>query len=96
MFTLKHITPDGNEALHEAIGVLFIPIEAAGLGQPAYTAKHQLGSLWLTGPDPNAPISEIRDGRVYVMNETGATVANYDLGGWARPAFMESPLETAA
>jgi hypothetical protein len=96
MFTIRHMTPTGSEALHEAQSVSFTPIEPAPLGQPALTAQHQLGSLWLTPPDPNAPLVELRDGQVYVMNETGSTVAKYDLGGWKYPSSILGPDDPGA
>lgn len=85
MFTIRHMTPAGNEALYEATEVSFTPTPQAPLDQPAYAAAHQLGTLWLISPDPKASRSEITDGRAYVMNDAGATVASYDLGGWLGP-----------
>lgn len=82
MFTIKHLSPMGNEALYEAGMVSFLPAPtAAGLDQPANTAQHQLGTLAFTEPG-HTGMNELRDGNVYVMNENGSTVAKYDLGGW--------------
>lgn len=82
MFTIKHLSPHGNESLYEARIVSFLPAPtAAGLDQPVNTATHQLGTLAFNEYD-KIGLSELRDGSVYVMNENGSTVAKYDLGGW--------------
>lgn len=82
MFTLKHLTPSGNESLYEATEVFFTPDESAGLAQPSGTATHSLGTIGYQ-ISPGAAVSGLADGYVYVMNEAGSTVAKYDLGGWA-------------
>lgn len=82
MFTIKHLTHDGNEALYEALMVSFMPAPTAvGLDQPAGTSAHRLGTLAFSEPR-QVGLNELRDGSVYVMNENGSTVSKYDLGGW--------------
>lgn len=84
MFTIKHRTPYGNEALYAATNLQFCPVEGAALNQPVGSARESLGVLYYRGV-PDGPLHELdslNDGQVYVMNETGSTVAHYDLGGW--------------
>lgn len=79
MLTIKHITPMGNEALYEASEASYSPHAEPRHFNLNYNPL--LASVWYAD-QPNAPLREIRDGTVYVMNEKGSTVAKYDLGGW--------------
>jgi len=85
MLTIKHRTPFGNEALYVAINTQFCPIEGVRLNQPVGFSPDRLAVLYYREPGDgvNAPLSQLEDGQVYVMNEAGSTVAQYDLGGWA-------------
>lgn len=67
MFTIKHVSPDGYESLYEAIEVNFKP-EPPGVGN----------TVWYTLPGTKE-IKSIDRGWAYVTNETGATVAKYNL-----------------
>ena len=82
MFTIKHRTPYGNEALYEAtrVSLAVAPIPE-GLDQPSGTSVHHLGVLVFSEPGETHE-SSLHDGMVYVMNENGSTVSRYDLGGW--------------
>ena len=83
MLTIKHITPMGNEAVHETEAVSYTP--AAHVTGTRIGFGGSTGTLWYqsTVTGQSVPIS---DGSVYVMNDSGSTVAKYDLGGWAEPA----------
>jgi hypothetical protein len=84
MFTIKHRSPFGNEALYRAANTQFCPIEGAPANQPVGFATAPLGVLYYRG-DTDGPLHELEQidsGQVYVMNEAGSTVAHYDLGGW--------------
>lgn len=90
MFTIKHLTPMGNESLHTAVEVNYAPHvepiqlpckdEDVGKYLPSIAALSFLRQF-VAG---EASIC-IMDGLVYVMNDKGATVAKYDLGGWPTP-----------
>lgn len=85
MLTLKHITPMGNEAIYAAHSVSYTP-HPEPLEHPSPDHGPLIGTLWYQDV-PGAPMIELRDGTVYVMNDKGSTVGKYDLGGWfARPA----------
>lgn len=93
MFTIKHITPYGNEALHEALEVTYSPFHTPKpfqLSPDAPPDHAKMGDLvaaiFYRSTNPTADLAELAGGTVYVMNETGATVAKYDLGGWAQPS----------
>lgn len=75
--TVKHIEPSGHERLMQALSVSYQPGGDAGASAKVFafnTAHH---------PTDGAPVFDC--GTVYVMNEAGATVAKYDLGGWGEP-----------
>lgn len=71
MFTVKHVTPIGNEALYAATEVTFSREESLTSDAP--------GVLWVRGLDNNEPLLELRSGRAFVMNANGSTVASYQL-----------------
>jgi hypothetical protein len=84
MFTIKHITPMGNEALYPAVEVTYSAYAAPMLNEPPFQAL--TGSVWyVPSLEPGQCSIELRSGTVYVMNDAGSTVAKYDLGGWAYP-----------
>ncbi len=72
MFTLKHVTPDGNEELHYG-------------SSPIYS-RTQSGGDTVHYTDSKSEVQTIRWGKVYVMNEHGKTVATYDMGD--RPGVL--------
>lgn len=80
MFTLKHVTPDGAEALIATTGVSYTPTK------PAYDIEQANGRYWMTTGtvwwENNTELVPLRDGVVYVMNDSGATVSKYELGHW--------------
>lgn len=72
MFTIKHVKTDGNEEIH------------AGL-LPSFVSKDSLegrerGNSVIHYTDDKGAEQTIRWGKVYIMNESGRTVATYDLG----------------
>lgn len=79
MFTLKHVSPMGNEMLIETDQVSYTPHAEPPAPEPGYGLS--AGNLWFKSriSDELVPIPT---GSVYVMNEKGSTIAKYDLGGW--------------
>lgn len=74
MFTILHERPDGSEELFSAIEVQRIP-RTQEFGSVA-------GVHLLSGPGEGKPgvrCGRLSDGRVFVMNEQGATVARFYL-----------------
>lgn len=72
MFTLKHVTLEGNEELHYG-------------DSPMYVSANSLegrdrGNAIVHYTDAKGQVCDIRYGKVYVMNEHGRTVATYDMG----------------
>jgi hypothetical protein len=88
MFTIKHTTPMGNEALIETDEVSYCP-HPEPQPHPDTRLGHTTGVLWYKSPVTGhlVPISE---GMTYVMNDNGSTIAKYDLGGWAPPSRLEA------
>ena len=89
MFTIRHISPNNHEALHEASAVSFSTDAQAAIDRTssaAATATYDPGTVWVTPPNQMNPSYPITGGSVYVMNDAGATVAKYDLGGWPPPS----------
>ena len=86
MFTIKHLTPHGNEALYTATNLQFCPVEGTHTDMPVGFAKDPLGVLYYRSPGDSVvkPLEQIDNGQIYVMNEAGSTVAHYDLGGWVQ------------
>lgn len=69
MLTIKHIEEDGHESVSTAREVSFTPGEG-------------LRAFGCPGPDEGgraAGVENYANGRVYVMNESGQTVAVYNL-----------------
>jgi hypothetical protein len=68
--TVKHVDRDGHESLTQAITVTFHPGD-----------KQEPTEVRAFGvPDPVSDgCNRYASGRVFVMNEAGATVAKYDL-----------------
>lgn len=65
MFTIKHVSPTGNETLYQATEASFVSDPSGATSFVNYTA-----------PNSNE-IKSIEGGTVYVMNEAGKTVATY-------------------
>lgn len=74
MFTIMHERPNGNQELCKAVRVQFIPFTEENEG---VAGVHMLCSPDEAGPGIGA--GHLRDGRVFVMNDKGATVAQYNL-----------------
>lgn len=84
MFSIKHITTLGNEAILSAEEVTYTSTCTAG------DTEHEPfnGTVFYVPTEPkgaDSTILQLHGGTVYVMNRFGATVAKYDLGGWALP-----------
>lgn len=71
MLTIKHIRPDGAEAIDMARRALWYP------NAETLTSDGPTGSLTVITPANDS--FEIDCGTVYVMNELGKTVGVYDL-----------------
>lgn len=95
MFTIKQITTLGNESLYLATEVGYFPYETSKpVPAPEYAENVPLearvtygdltGQVWYTTPHDNQ-YRELIGGTIYVMNDHGATVSKWDLGGWAKP-----------
>lgn len=82
MFTLKHVTPYGNEAIYETEEIMYTP-RAEHLPHTNPALGPSTGQLWYTSRSTGERV-DLNDGNVYVMNDHGSTVGKYDLGGWAR------------
>lgn len=68
MFTVTHHTPTGMEVIHAAESVVYRGRLSEG-GPVGVEVHKENGGSFI-----------IDDGRVYVMNDKGATVASYILG----------------
>ena len=77
MFTIMHERPDGTEELFTANHVQYVPCTEETLGADGV---HLLGE-----GGPGIRIGKLTDGRVFVMNDKGATVARYDLNAPKSP-----------
>lgn len=83
MFTIKHVTPDGNESVIETYEVSYAPLdEPRIIPKPDDRQWASTGVVWWRSKVTSELVA-IRDGDVYVMNEHGATVSRWHLGGWA-------------
>jgi len=72
MLTVKVIRPDGSEFVREVDGVDLNTSEQSETGRKSV-------SCW-RGTPGGSNIIEIFCGTVWVMNESGKTIANYSLG----------------
>jgi hypothetical protein len=80
MFTIKHVSPSGNEALLMAREVSYTPADP-NIGTTGRVAP-STGTVFYK-PDAALPeFLSVKDGLVFVMNGNGATVSKWDLGGW--------------
>jgi hypothetical protein len=70
MMTIKHVDLHGEEFVYPTTHINFVPASAKNCAPAS-------DSLWRYDEEGRA--SEITDGRAYVMNEHGKTVARYDL-----------------
>jgi hypothetical protein len=75
MFTVKHISSSGAETLYEATEVNYSPANQAPGADPSTFIPD---TVWYTKPGTRE-ICSIDRGMVFVTNETGATVARYNL-----------------
>lgn len=75
LLTIKHVEKSGHESIQQAHNVCFNP----GDGK-VITSVEAFGCTGRGGAvDADGHCSYV-DGKVYVMNDAGATVGNYDLG----------------
>lgn len=72
MFTIKHITVEGNEELHSGTSPIFV--------NPNSFEGKERGNAVVRYTDEKGTSQTIRWGKVYVMNGTGQTVATYEMG----------------
>lgn len=78
--TVRHLEPSGHESITQAISVSFQP----GTNPPGDNEDTQLIAFGVPNPVSDG-CNRYASGTVYIMNEAGATVAKYDLGGWRDP-----------
>jgi hypothetical protein len=77
MLTLRHVEASGHESVRAAVEVGYQPKNANGAAVPK-----ALFAYGCPGPDSGAQhggVVEYGNGRVFVMNDAGETVALYDL-----------------
>lgn len=100
MFTVKHLLPSGEEVIYATHHVNYVPayVKAANKtgeqGEPPQSPEPPVGAPALPGNgddvwievEPHNSMYQLFTGVVYVMNDSGATVAKYDLGGWNPPS----------
>jgi hypothetical protein len=77
MFTIKHISPDGGETIIAANDVSYSPQIGDYLGSQLSGRSYSPATLWHSKTGGN--LEPMTGGTAYVMNESGATVAKYDL-----------------
>ena len=100
MFTIKHITPLGNEAILAAEEVTFMSNGSCQDAGHDHEPFH--GTVFYIPTAPKASdstIIQLHGGTVYVMNRFGSTVAKYELGGWMTSgdaAGVSKPMGLAA
>ena len=71
MFTIKNVSPAGSEELFTGTS----PSYFSGRSDSGLTG----GAPFFTYADLNSQVQTITSGKVYVMNDSGRTVASYDL-----------------
>jgi hypothetical protein len=82
MLTIKHITICGEEEIRLADGVRYVP----GVGGPESAGEQMPAVMAIFAKDD--PVSMF-GGTVFVMNDTGKTVARYDLGASPVPLDVD-------
>lgn len=80
MFTVKWGTIHNQELVFQAATVIASPIYGDWKKEPDNGTE--IIALEFYDINHNKAHEPIRYGRVYVMNDNGKTVANYNLGGW--------------
>lgn len=80
LLTIKHVEKCGHESIQQARNVSFTP---KALAHPDTMNPHDeliaFGCTGIGGPVDDHGVCRYGDGKVYVMNDAGATVGNYDL-----------------
>lgn len=78
MLTVKHVGDTGNETIYPATEVSYNPNIGSGSvgGDPNIKHVQSIGCVWYTDPR-SSEIKSLEGGTVYVMNETGKTIATY-------------------
>lgn len=77
MFTIKLVTDNGYQHIYRGRDVRFVPATAQN-SAPAYNV--------VQFDDAETGLITIGEGRVFVMNDSGKTVADYDLAPVPRAA----------
>lgn len=82
MLTVKHLHCCGQQSVFEATSVEFIPTvsDPPTSDSPTRDVVIACGRKFPGAAPGDGPAHTITSGRVYVMNEAGKTIANYDLG----------------
>ena len=86
MMTVKVIDVQGNESVFQARHVVYDVQRTPRACVECFDDRHE--------PIHVAGLPEISAGKVYVMNDAGKTVADYNLGGWQRET--EPPADSPA
>jgi len=76
MFTIKHVTSRGNEAIFAAANVSFTEEVGSYVCSQLPGRNYTPATVWYGDAGKLEPLT---GGVVYVMNSAGATVAKYDL-----------------
>lgn len=87
MFTVMHEKMDGSQHMFKAVQVQFLP--------PTEENGDSAGLHLLSGPDeatPGVRCGHLRDGRVFVMNDHGATVGRFYLDSPNPPPTHAAPV----
>lgn len=71
MLTVRHILPDGYETIAEATHVFVVPHAMRGEPLKDVGRVVQVGRV-------DGRLDEVSDGKLYVMNENGKTIANFE------------------
>lgn len=90
MLTVKHITPNYEQSIRLAYEVRFASEPKPEEDRKTNEDTHRhLVYADLVGVGTH----RYEDGTVYVMNDNGATVAKYDLGGWHGPSEAKPAIQ---
>ncbi len=87
MLTIKHINGDGEERVMSVLEVEYqsaLAQQACQATRVGYTGSTgRCRFIWPAADKRELDDEFVYEGKVYVMNEVGKTVQQYDLGGWA-------------
>jgi hypothetical protein len=76
MFTIKHVSAEGNETIYSTTEVSFTAEQGDYVGSQLPGRSYVPATVWYLSGGELRPLT---GGVAYVMNESGATVAKYAL-----------------